>query len=273
MRVVAIAALSVALSAAIVTAAAAHDFWLQPARFWIQPGENVTVSMFVGHGADRQIWDVAVSRITALRSIGPAGAADARSALGARAVAGQADFRFAEAGVYVIALESSEAVSTLPGARFQAYARDEGLTPILRHRDQTRTERREGREVYSRRAKAIVQVGPPGATASDHVTRPIGLTLEIVPERNPYALAGADRLPVRVYYHGVPLEGARITMTDLSADDRPVETHRTDAHGRASFTAPRSGAWLLNVVWSRPISGEAMGEYQTVFSSLTFGLP
>jgi hypothetical protein len=28
---------------------------------------------------------------------------------------------------------------------------------------------------------------------------------------------------------------------------------------------------MLNVVWSRPIEGDARADYQTIFSSLTFG--
>ncbi|MBC7768923.1 MAG: DUF4198 domain-containing protein [Phycisphaerales bacterium] len=264
------ACLSVSLALAFAGSAEAHDFWLQPEHFHVEPSANIDTLMYVGHGADRQTWGVAASRITTLRTIGAAGAVDARTALGGRDVAGQATFRFAEPGFYIFALESSEAVSTLPSAPFQAYARDEGLTAVLRHRQQARTTRREGREIYSRRAKAIVQVGSADETTSAHITRPLGLTLEIVPERNPSALTGAQRLPVLVYYRGTPLPGARVTLTNLLDDAHALAAPRTDRNGRAVFAIPGAGAYLLNVVWSRPLEGDPRAEYETIFSSLTF---
>jgi uncharacterized GH25 family protein len=118
----------------------------------------------------------------------------------------------------------------------------------------------------------LVQVGPPGAD-QPHVTRPIGLTLEIVPERNPYAPRASDALPVRVIYEGRPLPGALVKLTNLGADEKPVAQVRTDGAGRATFSVPRRGEWLLNVVWTKPIQGDAPGDFDTTFSSLTFGFP
>lgn len=226
--------------------------------------------MYVGHGADRQVWNVASSRIATLRSVGPNGTEDARAALGGSATAGRGAFQFREPGVYVIALESNHAVSALPAAQFQTYARDEGLTPILRHRAQSRTTREQGREIYSRRAKAIVQVGGAGVSPAPYITRALGMTLEIVPERDPTTLSGASHLPVLVHYRGAPLSGARIVLRNLQDDARALVTHTTDREGRAVFAIPGAGEYLLNVVWSRPLQGDSRAEYETIFSSLSF---
>ena len=56
-----------------------------------------------------------------------------------------------------------------------------------------------------------MQVGAPGA-AEAYVTRPVGLPLEIVPEKSPYDLAPNERLPVQVLYEGHPLAGATVTL-------------------------------------------------------------
>lgn len=247
----------------------AHDFWLQPSHFRPPPGGDVEALMYVGHGPDREIWNVPAERVLSLQTIGASGRSDMRTAIGGP-IAGRAHFRFATPGAHVIALVSNDATSILPAARFQAYAEDAGLTEVLRHRARTHAQARDGRELYSRRAKAIVQVGAARPGADAFVTTPIGHTLEIVPERNPYALRIGEQLPVRVYYLGAPLAGARITMTDLANDAQPVGARRTDRNGRAAFPL-RSGRWMLNVVWSRPIEGDARADYQTIFSSLTFG--
>lgn len=252
--------------------AGAHDFWLQPRSFWIAPGSVAPVSMLVGHGRDRAPWAVSVDRVLVLRSIGPRGSQEHRPALRGMRSAAEVALPFTAPGTHVLALQSGYAESNLPSQRFNAYAKEEGLTPALRLRRRTGKADTAGREIYSRRAKALVQVGPPGAP-QPHVTRPIGLTLEIVPERDPYRLRGGESLPVRVIYEGKPLAGALVKLTNLAADERPVETHLTDRAGRAVFKAPRNGAWLLNVVWTKPIQGNRKADFDTTFSSLTFGYP
>ena len=117
----------------------------------------------------------------------------------------------------------------------------------------------------------IVQVGPAISAMADAVTRPVGLRLEIVPEVNPAIASAGDGLPVRVFYEGAPLAGALVKLTDLAHDAAPFETHRTDAAGRARFTLPKAGAWLLNVVWTRPLKDEGV-DFETTFSSLSFAI-
>jgi len=45
----------------------------------------------------------------------------------------------------------------------------------------------------------------------------------------------------------------------------------SDGEGRVAFPAPDAGTWLMTVVWSKPIAGNARADFETVFSSLTFG--
>ena len=127
-------------------------------------------------------------------------------------------------------------------------------------------------ESYRRVTKAIVQAGAVGAQSESQVTRPLGLPLEIVPERNPYATTERD-LPVRVFFEGEPLPGALVKLTRLEHDDAPVEDRRTDQTGRANFPLAPRGTWLLNVVWTKPVATPAEVDFDTTFSSLTFGFP
>jgi uncharacterized GH25 family protein len=160
-------------------------------------------------------------------------------------------------------------MSDLAGERFQQYVADEGLSAIAAHRTATGTEAANGRELYSRRGKAIVQVG---SRLTDDALTPVGQTLEIVPERHPLALAPGEPLPVRVLFRGRPLAGALIDLTHLEEGKGPVETHRTNAEGRARFTPKGAGPWKLNVIWGWPIEGRADADYESIFSSLTFRL-
>jgi uncharacterized GH25 family protein len=103
--------------------------------------------------------------------------------------------------------------------------------------------------------------------------RPVGLPLEIVPEANPYGVPRSASFPVRVLYAGHPLAGALVKLTDLNNDASPFEEHPTDHDGRANFTMPNSGSWLLNVIWTKVLPRSEETDFETVYSSLSFGFP
>lgn len=252
------------------SAAQAHDFWLQPRSFQATVNTPVPFTIQVGHGKDRQRWAGRVERVVQFRSLGPTGAVDHKADLKAQPSPVDAEIAFRSPGVHVVVFETTPAESDLPALRFNDYAKAEGLTPALRFREQTKSTDKPGRELYSRRCKALIRVGQPDGKPQPQVTRPVGLTLEIVPERDPYALGPNDDLPVRILFEGRPLSGALVKLTSLEFDARPIATHLSDSAGRAAFKVPRTGTWLLNVIWTKPISNNPKADFETTFSSLTF---
>jgi hypothetical protein len=67
--------------------------------------------------------------------------------------------------------------------------------------------------------------------------------------------------------------GALVKLTDLNNDASPFEVHLTDQDGRASFAMPTAGSWLLNVIWTKVLPHSEETDFETVFSSLSFGFP
>ena len=255
----------------IATSATAHDFWLQPQVFQTKPGVALPITALIGHGDDRGRWEADAKRVVMLKSIGPNGTVDLRSAFKQRGVGSHFAPVFAKTGVHVVAMQTNHASSELPAKRFNDYAQGEGLTPILQYRTRMGTTDTLGREIYSRRAKVLIRVGASAGRADPRSIKAIGLTLEIVPERDPYAPGKSRNLPVRVIYEGKALPGATVKLTNLNSDEKPVASVKTDSFGRAAFRIPESGAWLLNVVWTKPINGRPGADFDTIFSSLTFG--
>ncbi len=261
--------LAAVLAVAAASPAIAHDFWLQPKGFQFPAPARAPFVILVGHGPVRQRWAVDLNRVVFLRSFGPGGVQDRRTEL---REGGGVDgvLQFSKSGTYVVAMQTTPAESDLPALRYNSYAAEEGLTPALVLRQRAGQTESNGREIYSRRVKALIQVGSVGGP-QPHVTRPVGLSLEIVPERDPYRLKPGEALPVRVLFEGRPLAGALVKLTNLDFDTRPVETHRSDRAGRAAFSVPNHGAWLINVIWTKPIRGNPKADFDTTFSSLTFG--
>lgn len=253
----------------------AHDFWLQPKEYWIDSDALTSLTLQVGHGPFRQRSPIPARRVTRFQALTPEGATvDLRKQLRPGQAADDGDFRLTRPGTYLLVLQTDNRAQThLPSIRFNDYLKVEGLTPALEQRARLHLMDADGSERYSRCAKAIVQVGPSSAGPQSHIGKPVGLPLEIVPEASPYDIPRSATLPIRVFYAGRPLPGALVKLTNLKDDASPLEVHLTDHEGRASFTMPSSGSWLVNVIWTKPLPRSEETNFETVFSSLSFGFP
>ncbi|MFK8051336.1 MAG: DUF4198 domain-containing protein [Woeseiaceae bacterium] len=241
----------------------AHDHFIWPERFSVVPGDKVQVTFHVGHGGDFDLWPHGVTKVLTMDWMSVASSESLLDAIGESDVS----FVASTTGTHVLSMSSDFSDSALPPTKFANYVREEGLTAISDHRRLNGLEDTIGRERYSRRAKALVQVGD-GRT--NNVTQPVGLTLEITPQKNPYALVDGDALPLSVTFNGEPLAGAKVTLESLTILSFEEQALITDGKGEGEFSFPKSGAWKVNVVWGvPPADGEL--DYETVFSSLTFG--
>jgi hypothetical protein len=214
-------------------------------------------------------------RIQRFAAVAPGGAKiDLRGNLSPGGSDADGSLQLSAPGTYVLILQTdNRAQSHQPAARFNAYLQEEGLTPALELRRRTHRMEVDGSETYSRVAKSIVQIGDVEAQSDADVSRPLGLPLEIVLEKSPYTQPRPAQLPARVLYAGRPIAGALLKLTNLEHDAAPFEVHVTDSQGRATFTMPSHGRWLLNVVWTKSLPESQETDFETVFSSLSFGFP
>lgn len=249
-------------------AAQAHDFWIQPQAFALEPGGATAITLQVGDGAERQRSSIPRRRIVRFEALTPDGTVrDLAGALSLGASGGDTAARFEAPGAHVLVLATdADGRSRLPAEKFNAYLVEDGLIPALEARKRAGRSERDGSERYRRAAKAIVQVGDGEGAAM----RPAGLPLEIVPLAWPRTEAG--RLPVRVLFEGKALAGALVKLTELAGGAGPQASMRTDAAGEAVFAAPSAGAWRLSVVWTKPLGPDADADFETTFATLSFGV-
>lgn len=256
---------------ALPLVASAHDFWLQPTTFQLAPGATTQMTIQVGHGINRQKSLITADRVTRFDSFSTGSHLDRRGELKLGDANTDTTLHFPHSGLQLLVFETNGTYSDLPDIRFNDYITFEGMTPALDLRQKTNATTADGKEVYSRRAKALIQVGPYSKADDAIAEKPIGMSLEIVPLANPYAPGFKGDLPVRIYYYGQPLAGATVMMNNLQFDDRPTQIVKSDAQGNATMTIPRIGQWQVNVVWTKPIQNDPKADFETMFSSLTFG--
>jgi uncharacterized GH25 family protein len=122
------------------------------------------------------------------------------------------------------------------------------------------------RERFSRCAKSLVLSGPASDAQGDRV---LGFTLELVAERNPYALRPGQELPLRLTYQNRPLAGALVVAIN-SLDPARKQALRTGNDGRVRFQLRPGGLWLIKAVHMvrAPIMSKA--DWMSYWASLTF---
>jgi hypothetical protein len=233
----------------------AHDFWIEPSAFTPEAGDLVKLKLCVGEhlgGETLPRNDALIEWFSAVR--GPS----ANPVIGIDGSDPAGYFRPSAPGGVVIAYRSLRSAVELPPDKFQAYLDLEGLPAV-----------KPGREVFSRCAKSLLAVAGRGDPT---FTRPVGLTLELVPEADPYTMTPGDRMTVRLLYQGKPLAGALVMALD-TVDAASPQQVRSDAEGRATFTLPRPGSWLVKAVHMIRAPRDAGADWESFWASLTFSLP
>jgi hypothetical protein len=178
----------------------------------------------------------------------------------------------------VIAYQSNFADIELPAAEFDAYLELEGLDGPRAARKKMGEKAGPGRERYARCPKAWI-AGPAPGIAAARLLAPIGLPIEIVPLADPAAVA---TLPVRVLWHGKPLQGALVRAWNTTLGEGwaprgwatrdsvgPAISVRTDTHGEARVAIGSPGEWLITSENMVPCSDRSEADWESWWASLT----
>ncbi len=239
----------------------AHDFWLAANR----AADGITVKGHVGEKFPVPDSKTTPDRVDLWRVIGSRGdVTPARNffqdgdSLATRIVP-------ESPGTYLGVMTIVAREIEMTGKEFTDYLREEGLDRVIEERARRSQSDQPARERYARYAKVVFRTGE-GSGA--HVTRPADLKAELVPSVNPASLAPGAPLSVRLLVEGQPVAGALIAAVSHNAK---LE-ERTGADGRATFTVPSKGPWLLKTVhMARPARpGEPAADWESYWVTLAF---
>ena len=135
-------------------------------------------------------------------------------------------------GLLVVGYRSNASAVELAAEKFNQYLKEEGLEAIAALRARRNETGAKARELFSRCAKSLLLTGSPNAAQGD---RRLGFTLELVAEKNPYALGAGEELPVRLTYENSPLAGALVVAINRLNPSEKLSA-RTGADGRVRFS-------------------------------------
>ncbi len=258
-------AMILSMAAALVLAArpvAAHDFWIVPATFRPEVGTTVAVSLRVGERFRGEPVLIDRALVERFFAVGPT----AERPVAARQGSEPAGLvRIGAPGLWIIGYRSRPSRVSLEAEQFERYLMEEGLETIIDLRAARAESGTRGQEIFSRCAKSLLSAGP-GTKGHD---RPLGLTLELIAEENPYSLYPGQQLSVRLLYEGNPLPAALVVATNSDEPDERMAA-RSDSEGRTTFRLGRGGAWLIKAVHMIPAPPDAAADWESLWASVTF---
>lgn len=244
----------------------AHDFWIEPTSFRPQVGETVGLALKVGQnfrGDPVPRMSEAIEKFVLLSRAGekPVEGVPGRDPAGIA--------RISEPGYLVVGYRSRPRPIELPAGKFEEYLKEEGLEQVISARAARGDSQKPSKEIYSRCAKAVLDADGTGSNGYD---RPIGMRLELVPEKGPKEVGGGRSMPVRLLFEGKPLAGALVVAIRREGPEKRLSA-RTNAAGRVAFDLAPAGAWLLKAVHMVPAPPSSGADWESLWASLTFELP
>jgi hypothetical protein len=196
----------------------------------------------------------------------------------------QARLRLRAPGTAVVALSTDPSYITLAGPEFTAYLKEEGHEAPLAARRGDKAAA-PGRERSTRSVKTLLNIAGPNASVA--LTR-VGLTLEIVPEKDLATLLPGGTLPVRVFFRNAPYSSGLLCAADAVDLAAPTSGHdsgaaapgggrgpyawcgRLDGAGRISVPIPRAGWQMLRTTKMIDLHDDPKADWHSFWSSLTF---
>jgi uncharacterized GH25 family protein len=238
MRTVALSALACLLLPSVY----AHDTWLQPTQFSVKPGAIVSLEMtsaagFVGPESAIKAWRIS----RAITVVG--GERWLITDLKEQEKTLRLATRVAQAGVAIVCVDLKPRLLELEPGKIEEYFHEIHAGPELRALWETVPLPRRWRETYVKHSKTFVRVGEPAKNDRGWAS-PLGLVLEIVPDRDPTMLRAHEELSVRVFRSGVPFAG--FSLGFVSAGEKREHVAVTDENGRARAVLDTTGPWMVH---------------------------
>src|SRR5438876_11170978 len=241
----------------------AHDMWIVPTTFSPEPGQVVGVRLRVGQDL---LGDPLPRDPMLVNQFVVEDAAGRKPVVGRDGDDPAGFLRVAMPGLLVIGYRSNPSAVELAADKFNQYVKEEGLDAVAALRARRNETGAPAHELFSRCAKSLVLSGSPSEAQGD---RRLGFPLELVAERNPYAIRAGEDLPVRLTYENRPLAGALVVAIN-SMDPAERLSARSDRDGRVNFRLRPGGMWLVKAVHMVPAPAGSDADWASFWASLTF---
>lgn len=244
-----------------------HEFWLEPFKFKVKPGEAVTIRFAVGESFTGEEWDLSKHRVERMVLHERQGIQDLTFKVPNQKGVKQ-KVTLSNPGTKMFAMQSTAAFIQLNGTKFNAYLEEDGIENINQWRKQNGQDTLGAKEFYSRYAKLFVQSGD---ELDDTWKKVVGHTLEIVPLQNPNAIKAGDYLNVKILFNGKPLPHTMVKVWGHVGSKIFLQNAYTEDDGTVKFPISAKGSWMVSTVRMEK-STKAGADYESSWASMVFNV-
>lgn len=171
----------------------------------------------------------------------------------------------AEAGIAALWITLPSRTLELKPEQVKMFNEEVNAPPELQKEYDDMPEPKRWRGTSTKHPKTFVRVGDVKNDPS--WKEPVGLFLEIIPEKDPTALRVGDEFPLRVLRDAAPLAG--FPLNAVTAGDQEGEAQKTDSSGRTTFKLNKAGRWLVKGVEARKSNAPDLN-FEAKSATLTF---
>lgn len=256
--------LTVVIAVVTTVAVSAHDTWLTPRQFHVPPGTRVRLDLTSGMAFPHLDTSIKLDRIDVARFRQNGKIQEISARVGEpKSLVLSAIFK--DSGIATCWVELKPRQLELTPTQVEEYFEEIGASAEVRQTWQNMKSPKHWREVYVKHAKTFVTVGNNETDRSWNEA--IGMSLEILPDKNPFTLRAGDDLPVRVLKNGVGF--ANFPVGIVFEGETHGQILSTDADGRVVFRLAKQGRYLLRGTDLRPSTKPDL-EWESDFTTLTF---
>ncbi|MBO0934434.1 DUF4198 domain-containing protein [Fibrella aquatilis] len=259
--------------------AQAHEFWLQPGTFFVEPGQVVAIEVLVGEHFNGERSEGKKNRLVQYAHWSNGQKTDLSPDL-TEGHYGVVPLKIASSGTHLVAFANTNKQLSMRADSFLLYLQEDGLDHIIRLRQDRGQAQTRSRELYRRCVKTLIQSGAV-ITSDQTYGLDTGMPLEIIPVQNPYTVKAGKPIDFRVLFNHKPLANALVRYWNRPADGPKIapdakpaglseEQLRTDANGRVHFQL-KKGQNMISLVHMIPTTASAEADWQSFWGSLTFG--
>ena len=258
------------LLAFAATQATAHEFWIEPLDYTVDPDAIIVGDLVNGELFEGTKFPYLPQTFTNFTQYVDGRAEPVEGRIGNRP--GLQTPPLAE-GLNVITYRSRANTVDYPDmAKFQRFADHKDFATWAEDHRARGLPETDFKELYTRYAKTLVAVGD--GAGRDLRT---GLETEIVALTNPYTSPGAP-VDVQVFYRNAPRADTQVELFEKApGGEVTVTLHRTNGNGVARLSVKPGHSYLVDAVVLREPSNAMQSQrgvvWETLWASLTFGVP
>ena len=255
-----------AMLAAATIPALAHDLYLMPEKFVAQPGKQLNLVFQNGDEFPIGVSSVKPEKLRNTKLMFKEGSSPFENIV-AEATRTIATVFVKGTGIGILTAQTVPTFIELESKKFQSYLKHENLTNATQWRQSHGEVGKPGRERYSKYVKSLIEVGKSDSYFSERT----GLTIEIIPEVNPYSIKPGGMLPLQVLFRGAPAIDVAVESAWLEKGKaKMVVFGRTDAKGRIQIPIKALGPHRLHAIVMERCAEPQVADWESFWASLTF---